>query len=379
MLESNGHQVLRYARHNAELETMNPVKLAARTIWNRTAFREVSEIIHREKPDILHVTNSFPLLSPAILHAGHRQSVAVVQSLRNYRLICPAAILLREGKVCEACTGQSFAWSAVKHGCYRNSRSATFAIAAMNSLHRVWGTWDNVVDQYLTLTEFARSKFIESGIAAEKITVKPNTVQPDPGFESDKRQQAIFVGRLSPEKGLDVLLDAWKRLTVPVPLHIVGDGPLADQVRQACQQNPLITWHGALPFTETCQKIRESAFLVMPSVWYETFGRTTVEAFATGSPVIASRLGAMQELVTPNETGWLFEPGNAVELASLVERMHQSPEECRRMGLRARGIYETHYTPSPSYQALMTVYHRALTHRASRQHQTQTHSALAQA
>ncbi|MCG6155268.1 glycosyltransferase [Rubinisphaera margarita] len=366
LLESNGHEVITYSRRNDELTDASRLTQARKTIWNREAHAEVREMIRSHQPDLMHCTNSFPLLSPSILHAAHEESIAVVQSLRNYRLICPAAVLMRDGKVCEKCVGKRLQLAAVKHGCYQGSRAATLAIAGLNAFHRLRGTWTETVDHFLTLTEFARNKFIESGIPAEKISIKPNMAYPDPGVGHNKTNHAIFVGRLSPEKGIETLLNAWEKLSSPVELHIVGDGPLMELVRAAAERQPLIKVHGQLPFQETCQKIQEAGFLIMPSIWYETFGRTTMEAFATGTPVIASRLGAMEELVTENKTGWLFAPGNADELAACVEKLSRADETRVRMGAAARIEFEQRYVPEVSYQALIDIYEKALANRDAR-------------
>jgi glycosyltransferase involved in cell wall biosynthesis len=197
-------------------------------------------------------------------------------------------------------------------------------------------------------------------LPANRIAVKPNFVAPDPGVGTGQGNYALFVGRLAPEKGLETLLAAWTRLPEPVALKIIGDGPLAEQVKTAVAQNCHIEWLGRRPMAEVLAIMGEAACLVMPSIVYETFGRTIIEAFAKGTPVITSRLGAMAELVEDERTGWLFEPGNADDLAAKVRRLFAHAQERARMRQAARAEFEGKYTAEPNYHTLLTIYEQAL-------------------
>jgi glycosyltransferase involved in cell wall biosynthesis len=270
---------------------------------------------------------------------------------------------MRDGRVCEDCLGKTLAWPGVWHRCYRDSAAATSVVAAMVAWHKVRRTWTRSVDLYYTLTEFARRKFIQGGFPAEKIVVKPNFVQADPGTGTGNGGYAVFVGRLSPEKGLETLLAAWSLLaadSVGLPLKIVGDGPLAPAARAAAARNPRIEWLGARPLAETLQVIGRASFLVMPSVWYETFGRTIIEAFAAGVPVIASNLGAMAELVADGRTGLHFEPGDATDLAAKVRILLGDPPRLAAMRQAARREFEARYTAEANYQQLLRIYARTV-------------------
>lgn len=362
-LEEFGHEVVRYTRHNDAIDGMGRVEVAANTLWSKQTYAELRRLVRRERPAVMHCTNTFPLISPAAYSAARAEGVPVVQSLRNYRLLCPGALFLRDGKVCEDCLGKSVPWPGVRHGCYRDSRAASTVVASLTTLHRGLGTWRRDVTLYFTLTEFARRKFVEGGLPADRIVVKPNCVNPDPGPGTGRGGYAVFAGRLSPEKGIDTLLAAWQQLKRPVPLKVVGDGPLADRVKAAAAANPNVEYLGRRPLRELLDVIGEAACLVMPSVWYETFGRTIIEAYAKGTPAIASRLGAMAELVDEGRTGLLFAAGDAADLAAAVDRLMVDPA---RMRLAARREFEDKYTAASNYQQLMAIYARAATSVASR-------------
>ncbi|MFB2898801.1 glycosyltransferase, partial [Aerosakkonemataceae cyanobacterium BLCC-F50] len=209
---------------------------------------------------------------------------------------------------------------------------------------------------YITLSQFAREKFIEGGFPAEKIVVKPNFVDPDPGVGTGLGGYALFVGRLSQEKGLDTLLAAWEQLKNPMPLKIVGEGPLAGEVAKAAQKSPKIEWLGRKPMAEVHALMGEAMVLIFPSKWYETFGRVAVEAFAKGTPVIAANIGAIAELVEHGRTGLRFQPGNATDLAAQVEWVLQHQQQWELMRQEARAQYLAKYTAQQNYQRLMEIY-----------------------
>ncbi len=360
LLESNGQEVVRYTRHNDDTRGMSRWTLAAKIIRNRETHGELRRIIRRHRPDVLHCTNTFLLLSPAVYDVAWQERVPVVQALRNYRLLCPAAILMRDGRVCEDCLHRRIPWPGVRHACYRNSRIATAAVATMLCFDRWRKSRESAVSMYYTPSEFARGKFIEGGLPAERITVKPNFIRTDPGVGPGRGGYAVFVGRLSAEKGLDTLLAAWSRLKEPLSLKIVGGGPLEEQVRQAAAADDRIDVVGPRPLDEVLSIVGNAAFLIMPSVWYETFGRTIAEAFAKGTPVVTSRLGAPAELVTDGKTGLLFEPGDADDLALKVRQLTRDGDALRTMRKAARRQYEKKYTAENNYDRLMAIYRQAL-------------------
>ncbi|HIF00867.1 MAG TPA: glycosyltransferase family 1 protein [Planctomycetes bacterium] len=360
LLESRGHEVVRFTMHNDQLDGMSRVEMVKKTIWNSTVEQDLIALIQRELPDVMHCHNTFPLISPSAYYAAQSQGVAVVQTLHNYRLLCPGATLLRDGKVCEKCIGKRLALPAIRHACYRNNRAATTATTAMLAVHHQKNTWTDVIDRYIALTDFSRQKFIEGGFPAERICLKPNLVQPDPGVGQHDGHYAVFAGRLSPEKGVETLLQTWEHLEAEIPLKILGDGPMAEQVQQAAERDARIEWLGRVDIDEVAHVIGHANVLVMPSVCYETFGRTMIEAFAAGTPVIASRMGAMEELVDEGQTGFLFQPDNAKDLAEKLRQLWQQPDVQQQMRQAAREEYDNQYTAEPNYQRLIEIYEAAM-------------------
>ena len=360
LLETRGHDVVRFTRHNDEIEGMSRMKTAACTLWNRRTYREVRAILRRQRPDVMHCTNIFPLISPSVYYAARAEGVPVVQSLRNYRLLCVNGYLLRNHRVCEDCVGKAVPWPAVVHGCYRQSRAGSLVVASMLVLHRAVRTWSRMVTRYYATTEFSRRLFVTAGIPADRIAVMPCFVDPDPGVGTGSGGYAVFVGRLSPEKGIEMMLSAWTRLSGRLKLKIVGDGPLAPMVREAAARSPHVEWLGYRKPEETLAVVGGASCLVMPSIWYETFGRTIIEAYATGTPVVASRFGAMAELVDDGRTGRLFEVGNADDLAAQVGRLLDDPRLLADMRQEVRREFEKKYAAEANYRALMDIYRDAM-------------------
>jgi len=363
MLESRGHTVHRYTVHNDQIGTLNGWDVTRRSLWSEQVFDELRKLLQARRYDVLHCTNTFPLISPAAYDAARAEGVPIVQSLRNYRLLCPTSFLMRQGRVCEECVGRATAWPGILHGCYRDSRIATAVVATISLLHRRRRTTQRDATYYYTPTEFARHKLIEGGVPSDRIAVKNNFVEPDPGVGFGTGGYAVCVGRLSPEKGIDTLLQAWSKLTKQndqLVLKIVGGGPMAAQVRAAVDSCPQIQWLGELSHSETLSIIGEAAMLVMPSVWYETFGRTMIEAFACGTPVVASRLGAMAEVVLDGATGLHFTAGDADDLAEKILSLSSDRERLAQMRLEARREYLKKYTVDTNYRQLISIYERAI-------------------
>ena len=359
LLQKHGHSVDLYQEKNDRVAALGKLRTAARTLWSRQSYQAVKQRLTAQAYDVVHVQNFFPLISPSVYYAARDRGVPVVQTLHNYRLLCPNALFFRDGKVCEDCMGKEIAYPGVIHRCYRQSKTASAGVAMMLAFHRAKNTWLEQVDLYIALTEFARQKFIEGGLPADKIVVKPNFVGLDPGIGEGQGGYALYVGRLSVEKGLDTLLAAWKQLKSHIPLKIVGEGPLAAQVIEATKQLPSVEWLGRRPMTEVYDLMGEAKFLVFPSKWYETFGRVAVEAFAKGTPVIAANIGAIAELVEAGRTGLHFRPGDAEDLATQIEWALENSEKLSQMRQAARVEFEAKYTAEKNYQRLMDIYAKA--------------------
>lgn len=274
--------------------------------------------------------------------------------------MCANSYFFRDGRVCEDCMGKFLPWPGILHACYRDNRAGTMAVAAMQTVHRILPTWRKMVDVYITLTQFSRQKFIEAGLPPEKIVVKPNFVSTNPEVGKGKGGYAFFVGRLSPEKGLDTLLSAWEYLGEQIPLKIVGDGPLSSKVQETTSIVPSIEWLGRRPLHEVYQLVGEAKFLIFPSQWYETFGRVAVEAFAKGTPVIAANIGAIAELVDSGRTGLLFRTGDKEDLIRQIEYADTHPDELWQMRRNARAEFEAKYTAEENYQQLLKIYQTAI-------------------
>lgn len=355
LLRRHGHYVRGVLVNNDNIVSLAKRLKAAWNVSYSGLYKSVvTQHIAALRPDVVHVHNFFPLLTPAIYDACAEQNVPVVQTLHNYRLMCVRGDFLRKGTICEDCLGGS-AYQAVLHGCYRGSRLGSLAVAHMIESHRRKRTWATKVDRFIALTQFARQKFIAAGLPPERVVVKPNFVD-DPGRRlnegTHEHRTALFVGRLSGEKGIDTLIKAWRRL--PLRLVVAGDGPSASAFDEAGLSNVIRL--GAVPSWQVSASLQEADFLVVPSVWYETFGMVIIEAFAHGVPVIGSRIGAIAELVEDGVTGRLFAPGDADDLVATVEWAIDNPHLIRGMGRRARTVYEQKFSPDTNYRQLMSIY-----------------------
>ena len=360
LLREFGHDVVPFEVHNDAVAGMGRAKLAAATVWNRSVAGELGEVVRRARADVVHFHNTFPLISPAAYYAARRAGAAVVQTLHNFRLLCPVALFYRDGQVCEDCLGKPLAWPGVVHACYRGSRVTTAVTAATVAVHRAAGTWQNAVDAYICLTDFARDKFVAGGLPAGKLHVKPNFVHPDPGPRQGGDGSAVFVGRLSEEKGVLPLLAAWERSDVP--LTIIGAGPLADRVAAAAAKNPAIKPVGRQTMDQIYDAVGRASMLVLPSVCYETFGRVAAEAFAVGTPVVASGHGAVADVVgSDGRLGRLFTPGDPVALAAAVRAMLARPaDEQAAMRRRVRAEFVDKYTGQRNHGRMMEIYRAAM-------------------
>ena len=359
LLRDAGHQVIVYRRSNHEVDSfnvLNKLTLPARFIWAGDAVQDLRRLIQQEKPDIAHFHNTHFMISPAAYSACSEMCIPVVQTLQNYRLFCPNALFFRDGHICEDCIGKTLAWPGIVHACYRTSRLQSAMVASTITVHRWFNTWTDKIAVYVAPTEFARQKFIQGGLPADKIAVKPNFVYPDPGCEPSRGDGALFVGRLSPEKGLRALLAAWEQLAGKVPLKIVGDGPLVTEVASAARRLPGVEWLGHLPKDRVLALMKKASVLIFPSTWYEAFPLVVVEAYATGLPVIASDVGSLSSLIVPGRTGLHFRPDDPADLVDKVAWLLSHPMELARMRREARSEFETKYTAENNYRALMEIY-----------------------
>lgn len=363
LLAAHGHDVNLLDADNKVISGVGvKIRTATSVAYSQAAYDHVKTALDRVRPDVVHVHNFFPLLTPAVLEACREAAVPVVHTLHNFRLLCPAATMLRDGRPCDLCVTGSVL-NAIRYRCYRHSYPGSAAVAYMVSVHRHLMTFQRKIDRFIALTEFEKSVFARAGFPAERIAVRfPST--PDPGTPyGDRRRRrreddapyALFLGRLSPEKGVETLVRAWR--DVPIELRIAGAGPMVHVVR-AADRDPRerVRYLGQLSPESVSMQLRGALFLVMPSECYETFGMVVAEAFAHGVPVLASNLGAMTEIIEPGENGLLFEPRDRRDLAEKATWLARHREQRDRMGLSARSCYERRFTEERGYQRLVEIY-----------------------
>ncbi len=357
LLKSHGHDVELYIVSNDEIRgVLDKVKTGLHASYSESSKERIRNLLSVLKPDVVHFHNTFPLLTPSVYDACREIGVGIVQTLHNFRTICPSALLLRNGKLCELCISGTPYYGTL-HKCYRGSRLQSFAVSHMVSHHRKVNTWNEKVDRFITLTEFGREKFAAARFPTNKIRVKPNFVRHSLAPTTEERQDfCLYVGRISEEKGLDTLCQAFSQTNIP--LKIAGSGPLLQDLRSKYSVD--IEFLGPQTQQQINHLMADARFLVMPSKWYETFGLVIIEAYANMLPVVCSDLGAMRELVKNNETGLHFEAGNAQDLAVKVKWLYDNPNECRQMGENAFREYQEKFTPEINYKMLIDIYQEAI-------------------
>jgi len=355
-LKDHGHEVRKFSCTNSEIMNAGITdKIAAffRAPWSMPSYRAVRKEINRFKPDIMHVHNFFFMLSPSVFRAARDTAVPTVATLHNYRFISPCSQLLRNGKICEKCVNKNplpILW----HRCYHNSFLASLLRYRVYYSSQKSKHWLDDINSFVALTEFGRQKFIDAGFSAESIFVKPNCVgDPLTDEPTPPGLGALFVGRLSREKGLGHLITAWQKINYP--LTIIGDGPLYSELKTN-NKNLNITFLGSLDREKVFDYIKKSAFLITPSIWYEPFGLVNIEAMAMARPVIGSRLAALPQIIDENKTGLLFTPADPMDLARKVRFMIENPKAVTRMGLAAREAYLKRYTIKRNYELLLNIY-----------------------
>lgn len=359
LLTEHGHEVKTFTTSNEEIVELGYAQQALAALevpWSVRLYRRFRALLRDFRPQIVHFHSVFPRPSPSVLWACKREGIPSVMTIHNFRIACANGLLFRDGHVCEDCLGGT-TWSGIRHGCYTSSVLRTVPIALTIEAHRRMRTWHRTVDRFITMTEFGKAKAVEMGIPPDRIRVKPHFLSRAPApSQSERTGPPVFIGRLSVEKGVRTLLAAWKNLK-GVPLIIVGDGPLKGEVERASvNASGSIQLRGLITRDQCLATLSQAPFLVVPSVWYETFGLVLMEAFACGTPVVASRLGVMAEMVRERETGILFSPGSAEDLAQKVRWLLEQPETCRHMGEAARREFEARYTQGKNYRTLMQIY-----------------------
>lgn len=368
LLRAQGHQVqLLEVTNDHIVGWAAKANAALNAIYSRAGRQQVLAAIDAFTPDLVHVHNFFPLLSPSVYDACRDRQIPVVQTLHNYRLACPKAMFFRDNQICEACLEQRSLVPAVVHGCYRGSRPESAVVALMLAWHRHRQTWSDRVDAYIALTQFQKSKLIQAGLPAAKIHVKPNFVFAPPAMSAaeaaaDTLPYILFVGRLAEEKGIAVLIEAYIHDPTLAPLKIVGDGPLRAALERQVAAAGLadrVTFLGRRAPDQVRQWMLQAAGLVFPSIWYEGFPLTIAEAFSCGLPVIVPDLGSMAEIVQDGVTGYHFAPRSGADLAVKIRQLLDQPAQRQHMGQAAQQVYKADYSPAVNYQQLLAIYRSA--------------------
>jgi len=358
LLEENGNEVITYFKHNEEINTYSKIKkldLLRSTSFSQTSYSDLIQFLKIEKPDICHVHNFLPLISPAIYSACNDLKIPVVQTLHNYRLICANGLLFRNGNVCEDCISSSIYGSVLKK-CYRNSSIQTYAIARMIDKNRQNGTWNTKVDAYFCLTEFAKKKFIAGGLPEDKLIIKPNFVEQPIVEREDKIETPylVFVGRLEATKGVHLLIEIADQL--PIPIKVIGEGEL----RTALERKNNIELLGKLSNKETQYYMRNATALIFPSIWYEGMPMTILEAFANQTLVISSDLGAMQSIIHNHKNGLLFTPNSATNLIKQIKFALSQATLSSEMVSNAHQDFLIKYSKRSNYEQLITTYSKII-------------------
>ncbi len=355
MLSKEGNEVEKLLFDNKTISTAgDKIRTGLGTVFNFKSSRAVSDAIARFKPDIIHVHNFFPLLSPAVFYAARKQNVPIVMTLHNFRLICSNALLFRDGHICESCVRKILPLNGILHRCYHNSFTETAAVTLATSFHRLAGTWKNKVNRYIALTEFGKNKILSSslGLSPSQVTVKPNFVE-DMGSGTGKREDFfVWIGRLSDEKRIEALI--WSQKFHPYKLKIIGDGPLKNLVEGAAGRNKNIEYLGFRDKNFIMETLKRAKALLFTSSWYEGMPMTIIEALSAGTPVITPRIGGLPSIITDLHNGLLYRSGNIIDF---VEKIKFIDEHCpESFYINARKTYEERFSPARNYEMLMSIY-----------------------
>jgi len=364
LLKAYGHDVRLYERSNKEIENSSlfeKLRYLFEMRWSRRSYNDIRKILKSFRPDVVHFHNIFVVLTPSVFSACKDEGIPIVVSLHNFRLICPNGLFLRNNRLCEECAKKKSFWSSIFYGCYRKSRLATAVLADSLQYHWKRNTWIDMIDAYIMATDFGRQKYINFGIPKDKIMLKPNISYPNL-FEQQKEEgYALYVGRLSKEKGVEVLLKAWKQIQ-GYQLKIMGDGPLSSDLKSYADKHNItnVEFLGFVTSEEYLKYMQGASFLIIPSVCYENFPCVVSEALACGIPILASDLGGMPEIIKDQKTGILFKPGNIDDLVEKINSVIHSKEYLCEMRLNVLKEYEKKYSPEENHKILMTVYDKVI-------------------
>ena len=368
-LAALGHQVMRFGRSSDEIAQWPVAKKASlpvRTIWSRETYHDLKALLQRHRPEVVHVHNTFPLLSAAVLYACRDARVPVVATLHNYRLVCASGTFFRGGAICHDCA-RGLPVPGVLHGCYRGSRAATAPLALAMGLHRQ--AWRSLISAYIFISASQRDLLQEFGFPPDRVFVRHNLIPQRSGSQMTRRPTVLYAGRLDEAKGVRLLMAGWDRYCQKtgepgLKLGIAGGGPLGDEVAAWATARPSVEMYGTVSSDRCAELISQARAVLVPSAWQETFGLVAVEAMAAGVPPIASGHGSFTELITPGVDGVLFSPGDPAALALAIADVEANPERYEVYGEQARKTCEQRFDPQRSVEDLLRIYRFAMTHPA---------------
>lgn len=364
LLRRHGHEVEHLSAWTGELNGAGPLRLFAAglgAVWSLRGYVGVKRAIAVLAPDLVHVHNDFPLLSPSIFWACHRAGVPVVHTMHNYRLACANAVLLRNDRPCEDCVGR-FPWPALWHRCYGPSLPRTASVAARNVIHRWLGTYKSKVQAHIALTSFSKDFLVRAGLPEESIFVKPNFQSVPQLPVLPRLPRFVFAGWMTRAKGLHLLLQAWQRIRpAGYELLIIGDGPELPFLEQSCEEDSGIVWCGPQPRQRVLELVSGSRYAIVPSLSYENFPMSVLEALSVGTPVIAPDHGAFPRILSNDREGLLFSAGDAASLENALRAALAAPESVwTRWSVNARNKFLREYTEQENYAQLMAIYEKAV-------------------
>lgn len=364
LLRRGGHQVDLVEYDNHDVDNIGNVQTAIRTIWSHPAVVDVRQRLQGQRYDILHVQNYFPLISPAVLLIGSQMGVATVQALRNYRLMCAAGQLFRDGRDCEICISKLAPWAGIRHKCYRDSHLASATLAAMIITHKLLGTWHRHTDALVPVSEYVRSVYVRGGFPADRLYAKPNVSLADTQ-SCERLKQAIFAGRLTSEKGVDILIAAWKRAAiVDARLLIAGTGPQEAELKALASGDPTVVFLGHCEHEDVMRMVAASRISVIPSIWNEPFGRSAIEAFSAGTPVVAAARGGLVEIIEGSGGGVTYAGGDVVALTGHLSRAMDDHAWWESAAAAARSSFAGKYSASAILKRTEEIYGSAIARRA---------------
>jgi glycosyltransferase involved in cell wall biosynthesis len=366
-LAALGHDVVRFGRNSDEIDQWSIAKkasLPARTVWSHETYRELKAALREHRPEVVHVHNTFPLLSTAVLYACRDLRVPVVATIHNYRLECANGMFFRSGAVCHDCS-RGLPVRAVLHNCYRDSRAASAARVLDMSVHR--RAWRSLVSAYVFISVSERDLMRGLDLASDRVFVRHNLIPRRSRPRVAPTPTVVYAGRLHEVKGVRLLMAGWDRYCSQsgepgLSLIIVGGGPLENEVAAWASSRQSVELTGTVSSDRCAELISRARAVLLPSTWEETFGLVAVEAMAASVPPIAAGHGSFTELITPGVDGVLFSPGNPQALALAIADVDTNPGHYEFYGDEARKTYELRFDPQRSIEELLGIYRYAITH-----------------